>query len=405
MASFESDKEVTPEEEVEAGKSLIGKIQEGNIEEVTAICLKFKGNANVLHYADPDMGGVDPLTMACFSEKSSGIECAKCLLEAGTKVEDAPAPMQPLIAGCVSTGNVELMRLLVSKGAKVSVQCYNDLKGQTPLHLAVQGGLEKDIEVDVRKEMTIFLIENGADSSVKNDDDKTALDLANESTTYISEAPWVLCVFDEEFKSRLRPPKVISGVATLKRLLKECAAVGAPLVAMNKTEWDSNGENAHIEAEEAMTAFFNWMNKEVEDEEEKDIPGLAEGSNPRHIISANFFIRWGDDDDDYACNLQNYVWSDRNKFEKALGILDQCQEVGHAAQQACLSAMQREKLQGLVMNCRKDGSWGESKKRVITREMLQADGLSEEEIEASGLLVVDDDDERFVETYLKAMFL
>ena len=34
MASFESDKEVTPEEEVEAGKSLIGKIQEGNIEEV-----------------------------------------------------------------------------------------------------------------------------------------------------------------------------------------------------------------------------------------------------------------------------------------------------------------------------------------------------------------------------------
>lgn len=99
-----------------------------------------------------DSRGVSPLFIAVWLKQT---ECVRALLEKGA-VASAPGPggMRPLHVA--ATGDVEILKMLLARGADTSVR--NDL-GNTPLLLAVREGPEETVRT---------LVEAGADVNAAN---------------------------------------------------------------------------------------------------------------------------------------------------------------------------------------------------------------------------------------------
>jgi ankyrin repeat protein/L-ascorbate metabolism protein UlaG (beta-lactamase superfamily) len=153
-----------------------------------------------------DDAGWTPLSMAALSS----IDMTRFLLEKGAavnfKICTHPEPctcqnnfMTPLHCA-VQSGNVDIVKLLVERGAKINVQ---DEDGMTPLHSAIREGnqdiamyiLDKGAEIDMRdvrfsrtelhtaaitgqKMLVQALIERGADIHARDDENKTPREYA-----------------------------------------------------------------------------------------------------------------------------------------------------------------------------------------------------------------------------------
>jgi uncharacterized protein len=82
----------------------------------------------------------------------------------------------PLVEGCIgSAANLETIKLLIGKGAKVNHQAEN---GATALMFVAS---TDPIDAANRAEIIKFLLANGANKNLKDDKNKTALDYAKES--------------------------------------------------------------------------------------------------------------------------------------------------------------------------------------------------------------------------------
>ena len=324
-----------------AGPALFEMVVAKNIDGVQEICTLFKGNASVLDFSNVEMGGATSLVMACVE---GPFEAATCLIEAGAALE-TQMPMPPIVLCAVLSGNFELVKLLVLKGAKVAVQGFNDFEGVTPLMMAVRGGASGKMPAADRKHLVRFLLDHGADKTPKDvHGGKTALEYAREARLDFQP------VFDGEFMALLSD-KDTSGVPILSVLLNESAAIWAPLVAMNKSSWDENGDSAITESEAAIGALLAWIEA---GEDTSPIPGLPAQMNPRNLICATMAWRLGDGDDDYLCLLHNYVWADTAKFAAALSTLKKIMDLEQSMYEGFNEEEQR-KVAGLARSRRLRG--------------------------------------------------
>jgi ankyrin repeat protein len=81
-----------------------------------------------------------------------------------------PSPgVTPVLVAAVRSGNLEVVKLLASKGAKVAAA---DTEGMTPLHHALAGGL---------LEIASFLLKKGAKANIRDSRARTALHLLAEN--------------------------------------------------------------------------------------------------------------------------------------------------------------------------------------------------------------------------------
>ena len=83
--------------------------------------------------------------------------------------------MHLILDKCSFTKEVDDISLLVKNGAKINIQ---DAKGMTPLHLVVEhicAWSTDSPEIKIVK----YLLEKGADATVKNNEGQTMLDIAH----------------------------------------------------------------------------------------------------------------------------------------------------------------------------------------------------------------------------------
>jgi ankyrin repeat protein len=111
--------------------------------------------------------GFTPLHLACFFGQE---EAAKFLLDRGADVASAarnPMRVQPLHSAAAGR-RLPIVRVLLERGAPVNARQH---LGWTALHEAANQG---------NREMAECLLRHGADPATGNDEDKTAIDIANE---------------------------------------------------------------------------------------------------------------------------------------------------------------------------------------------------------------------------------
>ena len=89
-------------------------------------------------------------------------------IEAGKNVDSKDAAGQTSLMYAAETGRMDVLKYLISKGADVNAESQGYGRGSALIYAASSNRLEA----------MKFLIENGADASIKNRDDKTALDIA-----------------------------------------------------------------------------------------------------------------------------------------------------------------------------------------------------------------------------------
>ncbi len=102
-----------------------------------------------------------PLAVAC---EHGYTEIVQLLLNKGACVNGDDFGWTPLNAACEG-GYIDIVKLLIGKGAGVNKDSY----GWTPLHAACRNGCVKIVQL---------LLENGANIKAKNEDGKTAYDIA-----------------------------------------------------------------------------------------------------------------------------------------------------------------------------------------------------------------------------------
>jgi ankyrin repeat protein len=108
-----------------------------------------------------------------FATYGEHIDVVKVLLANGAKVNARCEGFSPLQYAAYK-GDVELCRLLLDHGANVNEMVIEPGwpgHGRTPLHWAVMGG---------HVEVVRLLLSRGAKVNIKDEDGKTALDLARE---------------------------------------------------------------------------------------------------------------------------------------------------------------------------------------------------------------------------------
>ena len=119
--------------------------------------------------------GETPLMYACGSYDydklgNGNIELARILISKGAEVNAKDPSGNNALINSALNGNVEIVKLLISKGANVNIQ---DRNNATPL-IATQIALgeKQQNAVQVAK----ILIENGANVNIRDNSGKTALD-------------------------------------------------------------------------------------------------------------------------------------------------------------------------------------------------------------------------------------
>jgi ankyrin repeat protein len=113
--------------------------------------------------SDDDIRRSTPLTYAA---RDGHVEVVQVLLEGGAKVDRADIYSSTALHTAAWYGRLEVCRLLLDWGAKVDA--LNRWKN-TPLHNAAKGGYLSVVQL---------LVKRGADSSLKNDKNQTASDVA-----------------------------------------------------------------------------------------------------------------------------------------------------------------------------------------------------------------------------------
>lgn len=110
-----------------------------------------------------DANNETPLFKAAENEQ---VEAVKFLLSKKADVNHAGLVRTPLIAAC-DTGNLDLVKLFVEKGANVNGT--GTVNKETALHVAAVNG---------HSQIVSFLLSKGANKSLRDQEDKTALDKA-----------------------------------------------------------------------------------------------------------------------------------------------------------------------------------------------------------------------------------
>ncbi len=119
----------------------------------------------------------EPLWDAIWRED---IEDVKRLLKADTDFSQQASNGHTLLMQASEMENIEIAELLISKGADINGQGYN---GATPLHIAVDISIGGTIQSggepgDEPTNFILFLLDNDADQSIKDNKGKSALDWA-----------------------------------------------------------------------------------------------------------------------------------------------------------------------------------------------------------------------------------
>lgn len=115
--------------------------------------------------------GNSPLSMAALKGR---VEISKYLLQRGAQVESAdPRGATPLMLAARS-GETDIVRALIAAGANVNARTLFSDGRQTPLHYACEDSNFGIVKLDIVKS----LVEAGADASVQNGAEKTALEVA-----------------------------------------------------------------------------------------------------------------------------------------------------------------------------------------------------------------------------------
>jgi len=152
-------------------------VGEGHLECVR--CLVEKGGADV-NYADGD--GVVPLLVACMS---GHLECVRYLVEKGADVnydidggKTTPLHLSPLGCACMSNkGSIEMVSLLLKRGADANADFLSDGKKVLPLHYAIIRACEEEAsQRTIGIENCRALLDHGADANgvyVDSDNYKT----------------------------------------------------------------------------------------------------------------------------------------------------------------------------------------------------------------------------------------
>ncbi|MDH4226389.1 MAG: ankyrin repeat domain-containing protein [Deltaproteobacteria bacterium] len=145
----------------EGVSSLHMALLKGNMK-IAAVLVSLGANINVMNNL-----GDTPLHGAVTSKAAEAVEF---LISSGSSVNAKNNEGRTPLHAAVTSGEYKTVKLLASvSGADVNAQ---DKTGITPLHLAALAG---------RDDMAFILIKRGASVSLKNNDGKSALDIARES--------------------------------------------------------------------------------------------------------------------------------------------------------------------------------------------------------------------------------
>lgn len=154
------------------------------------------GNEEILkmlieHGADVNLycDGCNPLMTASDYGK---VDCVKILLNHGAKINDQNDKGFTCLHVAVNATQTEVMKILLNKGADTTM---TDKEGNTPLHIAVKSIISllialRQIDIDNGHEntnnpipddfadMVRLLVQAGADHNVRNNEGKSAMDIA-----------------------------------------------------------------------------------------------------------------------------------------------------------------------------------------------------------------------------------
>jgi ankyrin repeat protein len=137
----------------------------GDLARVREIVGRDRGQANGV-----SQDGFSPLGLAAFFKRR---EIVGYLLEAGADPRPASrqggfTPLHSAVATDAGSVDVEIVRLLLDKGADPNAQAQS---GSTPLHTVGFTGDRESLDL---------LLKHGADRAIKNNDGKTAADIARD---------------------------------------------------------------------------------------------------------------------------------------------------------------------------------------------------------------------------------
>ena len=159
-----------------AGALLESRCTEGKTALHYAVCNRDEKSVKVLLGRGADSSAKDhhqksPLMIVSASEESDMLAISEQLLEAGAKDEDGMTPF--LLAA--ASGTPTMVEFMIEKGADISVR---DENRRTALHIAVSRNVTDDHQLDNQKKIILVLIRSHVDIEAMTRCDETALRVA-----------------------------------------------------------------------------------------------------------------------------------------------------------------------------------------------------------------------------------
>ncbi|MBO9666757.1 MAG: ankyrin repeat domain-containing protein [Bdellovibrio sp.] len=144
----------------------------GNTALMLAISNDHKDTAKLILEKNPDVNiknqeGETALFAALVSDKA---DIAKTLIEQGASLEDVGGEGESALFMAATTNQTDIMEIVLKKAPQLLNK--SDDHGTTPLMEAAKFGGEKTVKI---------LLDAGADKSLKNEDGRTALDIATKA--------------------------------------------------------------------------------------------------------------------------------------------------------------------------------------------------------------------------------